>query len=91
MKIGDDRLGEAFKQFICADCDPSFKEDDEEKEDKPYVILLPEGESAPELCPRCSGYLSFVDGATGLRITNTPAEQYVARREAEAKAGDQKT
>lgn len=81
MKTVHDLLAEDWQEFTCADCNPEHDSPgDESGYEKPYVLLLPEGESAPDYCPRCGDYLSFIDGVKGLRITNTPAERGAARK-----------
>jgi Zn finger protein HypA/HybF involved in hydrogenase expression len=74
--IGD-RYEENWQSWRCSDCDPEFVEG---YGTKPYVMLVPEGEEVPEHCPRCGSHLSLCDGDKGLRITNTPAERWAAKR-----------
>lgn len=72
-----DRFDEAFREWRCADCDPDAGGEEYEK---PYVLLLPHGESAPTHCPRCESYLSFCEGDDGLRITNHWRDRLMARK-----------
>lgn len=77
------RFDEAWQEYSCADCDPTLLGfEDEAEYEKPYVLLVPEGEPTPDLCPRCGSYLSLTDGIKGLQITNTPEERW-AKRQAE--------
>ena len=77
-----ERLGEPWQIWTCSDCDPGHADDstDEVTYDRSYVMMLPMGDAAPDYCPRCGAYLSMCEGARDLRITNTPAERYAARR-----------
>lgn len=82
--MSGDRFGEAWQEYHCADCHPDTWDEEKGEEfkfDKPYVLLVPEGETVPDFCPRCESYLGLCDGAKGLRITNTPAERWIAERD----------
>jgi len=80
--IAGSRWDEPFREWRCTDCDPTIFPDEDNEYEKPYVLLLPMEESSPDYCPRCASYLSFTEGDTELRITNTVAERY-ARKQAE--------
>lgn len=71
----------------CADCspDPLFGDD---RYERPYVMLLPEGVVGPETCPRCDGWRGISQEVTELRITNTPAERWAARRKTKGEAAE---
>lgn len=79
----DDRFGEEWQAQVCADCDPTLPGMEDSEYEKPYVILLPMDEPAPDHCPRCGSYLGFCGGGDELRITNTPAERWAAKQEAD--------
>jgi len=82
-----DRFDEDWQEYHCSDCDPTLGDPDEDSEhDKPYVLMVPEGDPIPDHCPRCGSYLSLLDGEKGLRIANTSAERWAERRRAEAEA-----
>lgn len=73
-----ERLTESYTQWICSDCYSHL--DDVHEYEKPYVILLPKDDEAPDFCPRCAAYGSFSEGAEDLVITNTPQERYERRQ-----------
>lgn len=78
-----ERYDEDWQAYACVDCNPEYAASEEEAPyDKPYMILIPEGEPYPDTCPRCGDYLSLVDGDKGLRIANTPAQRWAAQRSA---------
>jgi hypothetical protein len=84
-----ERLDGDWQLWLCADCNPEYAaadDDPAQKYDQPYVLLLPAGVPAPDHCPRCASYLPFCEGSGELRITNTPAERWAARRAADAAA-----
>jgi NAD-dependent SIR2 family protein deacetylase len=66
------RYNESWQAYTCSDC--------EEEYDKPYVMVVPEGDPVPEHCPRCGSYLGLCTGDRGLRIANTPAERYAQKQ-----------
>ena len=73
-----DRYDEDWQLHTCVDCDPEYAdednpEDEAHKYDKPYVMVIPVGDPAPDTCPRCGSYLGMTDGDNKLKITNTPA------------------
>jgi hypothetical protein len=74
------RFDEAWQEYSCADCDPTLPGMEDSEYEKPYVILVPEGTDAPDICPRCSSYLGFCEGAKDLQITNTPEQRWAAKQ-----------
>lgn len=81
-----DRFDEPWQEWRCCDCDPDLarKSGEEPEYEKPYIVLLPKGVKSPDFCGQCGDYLSMCEGASDLRITNTPAERWAAKRREEA-------
>lgn len=79
------RDDEEWIEWHCVDCDPEFLRDDEPLSpardyDRPFVMLVPRGDPVPVNCPRCGSHSTMTQGASGLRVTNTPAERWIADR-----------
>lgn len=85
--ILDNRYDERWTAYVCADCHPQHEEEGERRYEKPYVMLVPEGDLHPDNCPRCESYLGLCQDDTGIKIdhASTPAARWAARQE-EAKA-----
>ena len=76
-----ERLNENWQSYDCANCDPE-NEETGKGYTLPYTVLVPEGEPAPDDCPRCGGLLSMVEMTGGLRVSDPAMERFLAERQA---------
>jgi hypothetical protein len=58
---------ERWHEYRCVECDPEY--DSDSGHERTFVLLVPEDEDTPDLCPRCGSFrsLMWVNGVREVR------------------------